>query len=107
MIGTFVTSFVAVGHGVAPIGFFLLMGWGFWTPILIVAWTAIGVLIAGCLIPGQKSWVFLLAGSILSSLVWVWFLLQSDSVLSTIIFSSHFLIVTAFLFRHLFVHRTK
>lgn len=105
VIGTFVTSFVAAGHGVGPIGLLLVIGWGYWTPVLVLAWTSIVALFAGCLFYGRNARGFIFVGATLASVAWIAFLFMSDSALSTVVFSSHFLVAIILLFRHLYVHR--
>lgn len=105
VIGTFTTSLVVAGHGVAPIGLIMIIGWEYWLTVSVMAWAAIAILVVGCLTSGRRAWGFMLAGAILVSLAWLAFLLQSDAILTTIIFSAHFLAGTLIFVYYLFKHR--
>ncbi len=113
---TFVTSLVAIGHGIAPIA--LLLGISLlafvnpnsgeadpvWVGIFVLAWMAIIALMVSCLLRGHKSWWTALSGALLCGFAWTGFVFYSDPPVTTFIFSGHFMVVEVLLLRHLFLN---
>lgn len=105
VIGTFLTSLVAAGHGVLPVGVLLVFFWGYWSIINVLAWLGMLFLILGCVLPGRAAWRMMLFGAILLTGAWLSFLSLSEPMFSSIVFSLHFLVSVIFLFKNLFLHR--
>ena len=99
IVVTFVTSLIAAGHGIAPVGLVLVFGESIWLPLVIPAWSAIVILTGGLFVRGRPYRLSLLAGTIIAVLAWVVALVMSDSIFSTTLFSLHFLAAGFFVLR--------
>ena len=110
----FLTSFLVVGHGVAPFGTMLtwfissfLNGETFNPEFVIpsaVACFALLMLLVSLFLSKFAAWLTALIGGVLCGVAFAGFLLIPETG-ATVIFSLHFLIVEVFLFRYLFLYR--
>ena len=90
IVGTYLCSGIAAGHGVGPVGLLLVFGWEYWSLPVLLGWIGIALLIDGKLFNSLRLCRQFGVASI--SVSWVIFLWKSDMLLSTIIFLIPFLI---------------
>lgn len=91
LVVTFLASIVAAGHGVAPIGLLLVLGFGHWLPPITLAYAAIAVVVAGGWLGGRYSAGLLRLGSVLLMVSWGFFQTRSDAFLPSLPLSLPFL----------------
>ena len=86
---TFLTSMIAIGHGIAPTGFILVMLTLALSPYALVGWIAIFLLLLAPALSVRKATIVVWMGSALSFVAWLWLLYDSDWN-STILLSAHY-----------------
>jgi hypothetical protein len=86
---TFLTSMIAIGHGIAPAGFILVILTLALSPYALVGWIAIFLLLLAMALSVRKATIVVWMGSALSFVAWLWLLYDSDWN-STILLSAHY-----------------
>jgi hypothetical protein len=87
VIVTFMLSIVAAGHGVAPVGLLLLVGWQAWLPQVLLGWLAVIVLGSSTLVRTTSRVGLAKFGSVLVFLAWAFFQTQSEAFVLTLLYS--------------------
>ena len=98
VVVAFLTCLIAVGHGVGPLGFLLVIGDFIPSPIRILGFAAVVILLTSALLSGQPAKTAKAVGVVVALIVWVCFLSYSEPAATTILFSLHFLASIALLF---------
>jgi hypothetical protein len=80
LIATFALVVIVAGHGVAPLGYLMVWGWGAWTAPDLLAWVAMALLANGGLVaPGRPVGHGLLwLGGLASIASWILFIRRSE-----------------------------
>jgi hypothetical protein len=84
LIGTFPLPIIAAGHGAAPVGYLLAVGWVGWTVPVLLGWSAIVLLVGGLLTPARAGWILMWLGAAASLASWALFAAQSETLLLTV-----------------------
>src|SRR5688500_13443611 len=101
---TFLMSMIAIGHGIAPLGFLLVLGTFIAAPFALGGLFSITLLLSAAIFPGRAATIIVWIGSGISFLVWLYLLWDSDWQ-STILLSVHyFAAMFYFLIYHPVVH---
>jgi len=94
---TFLSCIVFKGHTMLPLVFPVIEGILFLTPAVVGA-VAVAMLFIAFFLNGSASRIFAAAGVLLSVLVWIGFLVWSDSPGSTVVLSLHFIAALLYFF---------
>lgn len=91
LVSTFALALVAGGHGVAPVGLFLFLGWKALPVPVALGWLAILTLVVGAWLESSLAPALAAAGAVLALLAWALFQASSDEPLAGALFSAPFL----------------
>ena len=89
--GAFLLSMIAIGHGIAPTGFFLVILTLALSPYALVGWYTIFLLLIASVLSGRTRTIVVWIGSGISFLSWLWLLVEAEWG-TTILLSAHYLI---------------
>ena len=75
---TFLTSMIAIGHGIAPLGFLLAVGTSYVTPFALIGWMSVLLLLLGAILSNRAATIVIWIGSATSLAVWLYLFWDSD-----------------------------
>ena len=81
---------IAIGHGIAPTGFFLVLLTLGLSPYALVGWVTIFLLLLSTVLSGRRATIVVWIGSAISFFAWLWLLVEAEWG-TTILLSAHYL----------------